>query len=87
MQQRKHLIQHLIILLHSASTDCSCSKHLVSLEGGDHACFLYLPTLLQRSIFSFQLELSDVWDRYKQEREGTPQGVADTLLHTSDSAD
>lgn len=43
-QQRKHLIQH--ILLHSVSTDCSCSKHLVSLEGGVHACFLFPPTLL-----------------------------------------
>lgn len=45
-QQRKHLVQHIAILLHSLSTDCSCSKHLVSLEGGVHACFLFPPTLL-----------------------------------------
>lgn len=86
-QQRKHLIQHIIILLHSLSTDCSCSKHLVSLEGGVHTCSLFLPLYSKGVFLAFSLSFL-MYGTGISKREKGPHKVWQTHSSThADSAD
>lgn len=56
-QQRKHLIQHIIILLHSVSTDCSIANILYLWKVVFMLVFLFLPLYCKGVFLAFSLSL------------------------------